>query len=206
MESRIYRLALEDLLAASALQRADPQTKTLLRLGKCQLALGLILPAQTTLDQAFKLNPSNVPLQNERAKAARIANHVANVKREIENKNWSMVLLGVDAASREIEETPREWKTWKVQALVGKKRYDEAAGMAASVTTIYPSHRLIVADLSRPTGTYSGTTRVTPRPSTTAVFASTTVVITLRLSLTLRALSATIRTTLLLGSSFSRLA
>lgn len=131
MESRIYSLALEDLLAASAIQSKDPQPKTLLRLGKCQLALGLILPAQTTLDQAFKLDPSSVPLQNERARAARIANHITNVKREIENKNWSMVLLGIDAASREIEETPREWKTWKVQALVGKKRYDEAAGMAA---------------------------------------------------------------------------
>jgi DnaJ family protein C protein 7 len=131
MESRLYSLALEDCLAASALQLRDPQTKTLLRLGKCQLALGLIVPAQQTLDQAFKLDPKSVPVQQERARAARIANHIQNVKREIENKNWSMVLLGIDAAAREVEETPREWRTWKVQALVGKKRYDEAAGMAA---------------------------------------------------------------------------
>lgn len=131
MESRLYRAALEDCLAASALQLKDPQSKTLLRLGKCQLALGLILAAQSSFDQAFKIDPSNKALQVERARTARISNHVGNVKRELENGNWSMVLLGIDAATREIDESPREWRTWKVQALVGKKRYDEAAGMAA---------------------------------------------------------------------------
>lgn len=131
MESRLYGPALEDLLAASALQRAAPQVKTLVRLGKCQLALGLIVPAQSTLDNAFKLDPTNGPLLNERARAARLANHVVNIKREMQGENWSMVILGIDAASREIEETPREWRVWKVQALVGKKRYDEAAAMAA---------------------------------------------------------------------------
>ena len=70
-------------------------------------------------------------MQQERARCARIANHVNNVKRELANKNWSMVLLGVDAAAREVDETPKEWRTWKVEALIGKKQYDAAAGMAA---------------------------------------------------------------------------
>lgn len=131
MESRLWSQALDDLLAASALQRADPQVKTLLRLGKCQIALGMATQAQMTLDAAFKLDPTNGPLANERGRAARLANHISNVKREMEAENWRMALLGIDAASREIEESPREWRTWKVQALVGLKRYDEAAGMAA---------------------------------------------------------------------------
>ncbi|SCZ93931.1 BZ3500_MvSof-1268-A1-R1_Chr6-3g08998 [Microbotryum saponariae] len=133
MESRVYTSALEDLLAAAALQAKDPQVKTLLRLGKCQTALGLVSQAQQTLDQAFKMDSTNVGVQNERKKVARIQNALANVKRDLEKKDWSMVLLGIDAAAREVEETPREWRTWKVQALVGKKQYDQAAGMAADL-------------------------------------------------------------------------
>ncbi|KDE07038.1 hypothetical protein MVLG_02616 [Microbotryum lychnidis-dioicae p1A1 Lamole] len=133
MESRVYSSAFEDLLAAAALQAKEPQVKTLLRLGKCQTALGLVNQAQQTLDQAFKMDSTNVGVQNERKKVARIQNALANVKRDLEKKDWSMVLLGIDAAAREVEETPREWRTWKVQALVGKKQYDQAAGMAADL-------------------------------------------------------------------------
>lgn len=131
MASRSYSAALADCVAATAIQASKPQSKTLLRLARCQLALGLILAAQQTLDQLLQLDPGNPQVGSERARAARIATHVANVRRELAGKNWSMVLLGVDAAAREVEETPREWRTWKVEALVGKKSYDQAAGMAA---------------------------------------------------------------------------
>lgn len=131
MGSRQYQAALDDCLAAAALQAAAPQSKTLLRLARCQLALGRVEPAQQTLDQLLKLDGANPQVQQERARCARIANHVNNVKRELANKNWSMVLLGVDAAAREVDETPKEWRTWKVEALIGKKQYDAAAGMAA---------------------------------------------------------------------------
>jgi len=131
MGSKQYQAALEDCQNAAALQAAAPQSKTLLRLARCQLALGRVEPAQQTLDQLLKLDGANAQVQQERARCARIANHVSNVKRELANKNWSMVLLGVDAAAREVDETPKEWRTWKVEALIGKKQYDAAAGMAA---------------------------------------------------------------------------
>ena len=131
MASRLFSSALADCVAASALQSSDPQVKTLLRLTKCQLALGLILPAQQTLDQLLKMDPTNPQIQAENSKAVRIDKHISNVKREMEAKNWSMVLLGIDAAAKEVEQTPREWRTWKVEALVARKRYDEALGQAA---------------------------------------------------------------------------
>ncbi|KAI5479814.1 DnaJ family protein [Pseudohyphozyma bogoriensis] len=137
MASRQYSKALGDCLSAAQLQKADPQPKTLLRLAKCQLALGLVYQAQQTLDQLLPLDASPAVMA-ERAKAARIQTHVANVKREMEKKEWSMVLLGIDAAAREVEETPREWRLWKVEALVGKKKYDEAAGMAADLLRANP--------------------------------------------------------------------
>lgn len=133
MASRIYSQALADCVAASALQIAAPQSKTLLRLAKCQLELGLIPAAQQTLDQILVLDPSNAQLPNERRRAARMKNHVDNVCRERSSpdKNWTMILLGIDAAAKELEVTPREWRAWKVEALIGKKRYDEALGQAS---------------------------------------------------------------------------
>lgn len=133
MASRLYSSALADCVAASALQSAAPQPKTLLRLARCQLALGLVLAAQQTLDALLRLDPSNPAVSAERLRAARIDKHVKNVMRERDAKNWSMVLLGIDAAAKEVEQTPREWRTWKVEALVAKKRYDEAASQAACV-------------------------------------------------------------------------
>ncbi|KAK4698598.1 hypothetical protein P7C70_g7674, partial [Phenoliferia sp. Uapishka_3] len=132
MAAKSFARALDDCLKAAQLQSKAPQSKTLLRLARCQLALGLVVQAQQTLDQLLQLDASG-PVMQERARASRIAVHVDNVKRELAKKNWSMVLLGVDAAAREVDETPREWRLWKVEALVGKKRYDEAAGMAADL-------------------------------------------------------------------------
>ena len=139
MGSKLFSSALEDCLAAQALQSRDKssgggiQSKTYLRTAKCQLALGLIGPAQQSLQEAFRLEPSNRAIVTEKGKADRIAGHVSKLKENLEKKDWSMVLLGVDAAVRELGEgsSPREWRGWKVEALVGKKRYDEAAGLAA---------------------------------------------------------------------------
>ncbi|GAA5904248.1 uncharacterized protein JCM6883_006424 [Sporobolomyces salmoneus] len=146
MGSKLFSTALEDCLAAQALQSRDKsseggiQSKTYLRTAKCQLALGLIGPAQQSLQEAFRLEPSNRAIVTEKGKADRIAGHVERLKENLEKKDWSMVLLGVDAAVRELGEgsSPREWRGWKVEALVGKKRYDEAAGLAADLLRLDP--------------------------------------------------------------------
>ncbi|GAA5823513.1 hypothetical protein JCM10212_005795 [Sporobolomyces blumeae] len=147
MGSKLYSAALEDCLSAQALQGKDKgpeggiQGKTYLRTAKCQLALGLVGPAQQSLQEAFRLDPSNRAVVTEKQRAERIAQHVQNVKRNLEQQDWSMALLGVDAAVRELESeatTPREWRGWKVEALVGKKRYDEAAGLAADLLRLDP--------------------------------------------------------------------
>ncbi|GAA5905220.1 hypothetical protein JCM8208_000319 [Rhodotorula glutinis] len=137
---KLFGAALEDCLAAQALQKNDLQSKTLLRTAKCQLALGLVAPAQQSLHEAFRLEPGNRAVATEKARAERVAQHVSNIRRDLERKEWSMVLLGVDAAARECEAdaTPREWRIWKVEALVGKKRYDEAASLAADLLRLDP--------------------------------------------------------------------
>lgn len=139
MGSKLFSAALDDCLAAQGLQKNDPQSKTLLRTAKCQLALGLTSHAQQTLHEAFRLDPSNRAIATEKNRADRVATHVSNIRRDIEKKDWSMVLLGVDAAVRECEAevTPKEWRVWKLEALIGKKRYDEAASLAACVSLFF---------------------------------------------------------------------
>lgn len=133
MGSKLFSSALEDCLAAHALQLNDPQVKTLVRTAKCQLALGLVYPALQSLTEAFRLDPANRATATEKARAERVASHVDNILRAREKKDWSMVILGVDAAARDAEAnvTPKEWRTWKLEALIGKKRFDEAANLAA---------------------------------------------------------------------------
>ncbi|GAA5941990.1 tetratricopeptide repeat protein [Sporobolomyces koalae] len=147
MGSGSYSSALEDCLSVQAIQGKDKssdggvQAKTYLRTAKCQLALGLVGPAQQSLQEAFRLEPSNRAIVTERTRADRISGHVERIKDNLDKKDWSMVLLAVDAAVRELGEggsSPREWRGWKVEALVGKKRYDEAAGLAADLLRLDP--------------------------------------------------------------------
>lgn len=133
MGSKLFSAALEDCLAAHALQLNDPQVKTLVRTAKCQLAVGLVYPALQSLHEAFRLDPANRATAQEKARAERVAAHVDNIQRARERKDWSMVILGVDAAARDAEAsvTPKEWRVWKLEALIGKKRFDDAASLAA---------------------------------------------------------------------------
>lgn len=133
MGSKLFSAALEDCLAAHALQLNDPQVKTLVRTAKCQLALGLVYPALQSLHEAFRLDPANRATAQEKARAERVASHVDNIQKARERKDWSMVILGVDAAARDAEAnvTPKEWRVWKLEALIGKKRFDDAASLAA---------------------------------------------------------------------------
>lgn len=137
MGSRMYRQALDDCLAAVAMQQSEPQAKTLLRLVRCQNALGLYLAASQTLEKLLRMDASPA-VMGEKARTDRIAQHLVNIQREREARNWPMVLLGIDAASKETEESPREWRIWKLEALCHRKRFDQAASLAACVSSSCP--------------------------------------------------------------------
>lgn len=186
MSSKIFSSALEDCLVASSLQKADPQAKTLLRTAKCQLALGIIGPAQQSLQEAFRLEPSNRAIAAEKARAEKIATHVVNIKRSLEKKDWSMVLLGVDAAVRdsETEQTPKEWRVWKLEALIGKKRYDEANSMASYVQSFSSPFSPRTAHVLLSVATFSVSTRSSLNLCTTVGCASTSRATTTRVSST----------------------
>ena len=44
-----------------------------------------------------------------------------------------MVTFALDAAQREVEEVPVQWKIWRLEALIGRNKLDEASFLATCV-------------------------------------------------------------------------
>lgn len=134
MAQKRYTQALEDCQTAAALQGKPPQPKTLARLGKCQLALGLVDQASQTLQQAREApGLENATLNGvlaDLAKLDRIQNHLKNVQKAKDEKSWSMVQFGLDAVSKEVESEPLAWKLLRVEALIMRGKFDEASFLA----------------------------------------------------------------------------
>jgi tetratricopeptide (TPR) repeat protein len=135
MGSKLYSSALDDCRDANALQASQPQAKTLLRTAKCQLALGFVGLARQTLQEASRLAPSDAGVAAEQARVEKVATHLASVRVSLEKEEWSMALSGVNAAVLEsgAGEVPIEWEMWKLEALIGKKQYEEASSLAVYV-------------------------------------------------------------------------
>jgi DnaJ family protein C protein 7 len=138
MSQKRYRLALNDVSSAAALQSNSPQPKTLARLGRCQLAVGEASVAISSLKQALALEPTNSGARSDLAKAQKVEQLLGNVARDRERKEWSMVIVGLEHLEREIEETPSQWRRWRIEALLGKRRVDEASSLALDVLRASP--------------------------------------------------------------------
>ncbi|KAH8928219.1 DnaJ-domain-containing protein [Atractiella rhizophila] len=116
--------------------------KTLLRLGRCYLALADPLRALSQFSVALGLDAANAPVRNEMRRAEMMKAHLENVKRKREEGDWSMVLFALDKVEREggVEQTPLEWKTWRLEALVHRDRFDDARGLATDLLRAAPSN------------------------------------------------------------------
>ena len=138
MAQKRYQLALVDCQSVLALQGKPPQAKTLARLGKVQLGLGQVEAANASLTQARELltsgnagtaaetAPTLKAVQADFFKLERLRNHLNSIARERENKSHGMVAYGIDAASKEVEEVPMQWKIWRLESMIGRKMYEEA--------------------------------------------------------------------------------
>lgn len=128
-----FRSALADCQQAVSLQAASPQAKTLARLARCQIALGQIDAAERTLDECLQLDAKSGQAVADKAKVAKIKHDIANVAREREKKEWTYVLYGLDSLEREVDTLPSEWRFWRIEALLGRKRLDDAASLASDL-------------------------------------------------------------------------
>jgi DnaJ homolog subfamily C member 7 len=147
MALKKHRSAIEDCQQAASLQAEDPQPKTLIRLARCQLSLGMTTPATSTLKNVLSITPqTNIRTspKSEYAQATallqkteKLENDVSKFKEAKANKDWSMARLALDQCLTGIEgDIPVEWRIWRVELELGRKKFDDASNAAKSVYMI----------------------------------------------------------------------
>lgn len=131
MALKRFRPALEDCQVASQLQSAAPSAKTLLRLARCQLALGSSIAASSTIRTILTLEPKNAQAIQLRDKVQTLVSHVKNFESARGKKEWGLARLALDKCLQAIEgETPPEWRFWRVELELCRGNFD-AANIAA---------------------------------------------------------------------------
>ncbi|KIK03698.1 hypothetical protein K443DRAFT_465233 [Laccaria amethystina LaAM-08-1] len=130
-----FRLALEDCQMAASLQSAAPSPKTLLRLARCQLALGSSTPALSTIGTVLALEPKNTQAVQLKDKVTALEGHVRNFESARKRKDWAMARLALDKCLQSIEgeggDVPTEWRIWRVELELSRGSWD-AANIAAN--------------------------------------------------------------------------
>ncbi|KXN90332.1 hypothetical protein AN958_04365 [Leucoagaricus sp. SymC.cos] len=127
--------ALEDCQHAATLQQDSPSPKTLLRLARCQLALGSSLAASTTVRDVLSIEPANTQALQLREKIKALEGHVKNFETARGKKEWGLARLALDRCLQAIEgeggEIPEDWRIWRVELELARGNW-EGATMAVN--------------------------------------------------------------------------
>jgi DnaJ homolog subfamily C member 7 len=134
MAIKKFRPALEDCQQANFLQSASPAPKTLIRLARCQLALGASASSLSTLRSALSIDPTNASALQLQEKVLELEGHLRNFEGAKKRKDWGMARLALDKCLQGIEgeggEIPTEWRLWRVELELTRGNF-EAANIAA---------------------------------------------------------------------------
>lgn len=129
-----FRPALEDCQQAATLQSSSPSLKTLLRLGRCQLALGSSAAALSTVRAVLAIEPKNALAIQLRDKIQLLESHVRNLDKARKKRDWGHARLALDrclqAIEGEGEEIPTEWRLLRVELELARGNW-QAASIAA---------------------------------------------------------------------------
>ncbi|KAJ6624856.1 hypothetical protein B0H10DRAFT_2004434 [Mycena sp. CBHHK59/15] len=130
-----FRVALDDCQHAATLQAAAPSPKTLLRLARCQFALGSTTPALSTLRAVIALEPKNAPALQLQSKIVLLESHLKNFENAKAKKDWAHARLALDKCLQGIEgeggEIPSDWRLWRVELELARGNL-EGANIAAN--------------------------------------------------------------------------
>lgn len=169
-----FRLALKDCQSAldlqspqntspsspSSSQTPPPSTttriKTLLRLGRCQLALGNSAAAHTTLrtvlshtSQDDKSSATSVGAADLKKKILLLESHLRTLDAARAKRDWTHARLALDrcfeACEARGEEVPVDWRCWVVQIEIGRRKWDAAAGSANEALRLHPTSPDVLA-------------------------------------------------------------
>jgi DnaJ homolog subfamily C member 7 len=134
MALKRFRSALQDCQAAQNLQSGSPSAKTLVRLARCQLALGQPTPALSTISSALTLEPDNAAAKALQRQVTDLEGHLRNFEGARSRRDWGMARLALDRCLSGIEgeggEVPVEWRLWRVELELARGNWD-AANIAA---------------------------------------------------------------------------
>jgi len=115
------------------MQSDAPQTKTLLRLARCQIATGAPIPALSTLrivQSLEKAGSQNAELWRLKGKAEEMHQHLETVSHARALKQWAKASLALDSALKLCEgrkdDVPTEWRSWAVAFKIARREYDSA--------------------------------------------------------------------------------
>lgn len=140
MALKRFRVALADCQTAATIQKASPQPKTLLRLARCQIALGQQAFATSTLNTILGIESGNVQAKQLQQKVAELEAHLINFQKCKSSGDWGMARLALDKCLQAVDgegaEVPVEWRVWRVQVELGRGNWD-AAGTAAKYVLGY---------------------------------------------------------------------
>ncbi|KAJ7355631.1 protein prenylyltransferase [Mycena albidolilacea] len=138
-----FRAALDDCQAAATLQAAAPSAKTLLRLARCQFALGSTTPALSTLRAVLALEPKNAPALQLQSKISLLEGHLRNFENAKVKKEWAHARLALDKCLQGIEgeggEIPTDWRLWRVELELARGNLEAANTAANDALRLNPS-------------------------------------------------------------------
>ncbi|KAJ8515881.1 hypothetical protein ONZ45_g6737 [Pleurotus djamor] len=150
MALKRFRPALQDCQTALALQPTDPPpTKTLIRLVKCQLALGQPEPALSSLRPVLSAEPNNAAAQQLSRQIAQLQSHLENYSKSRAKGDWGMARLALEkcfqAVETEASENPMEWRLWKAELELARGAMDTASASVNDALRLNPNSPDILA-------------------------------------------------------------
>ena len=137
MALKKFRPALSDCQQAAALQAAAPSTKTLIRLARCQVALGASEPSLSTLRSVLALEPKNTAAAQLQTRVLELEAHLRNFEGARERREWGMARIALDKCLQNIDgeggEVPIEWRLWRVELELARRNWGAANAAAKYV-------------------------------------------------------------------------
>ena len=134
MALKRFKPALADCQQAASLQSDNPVPKTLVRLARCQLAIGEATPALSVVRQVLAIEPNNTAAKQVQAKALELEAHLRNFEGAKKRKDWALARLALEKCSQTIEgesgDVPSEWRCWRIELELARGNW-EAANVAA---------------------------------------------------------------------------
>ncbi|KAJ3503313.1 hypothetical protein NMY22_g18290 [Coprinellus aureogranulatus] len=105
--------------------------KTLLRLARCQFAVGSISHASSSLTRLLSMEQGNQQAKQLQQKISGVEGHIKNFEKAYQARDWGMARLALDKCTQAIDaeggQCPSEWRVWKVELELARGDFDSAS-------------------------------------------------------------------------------